>query len=266
MDHSDVIIVGSGHGGAQAAIALRQNGHDGSITMIGREQTHPYERPPLSKEYLAGEKPFERIYIRPPGFWADKDIDVRLGNAVIEVDPVAKTVLLSDDSKMSYRKLIWATGGDARRLSCSGAELDGIHTVRNHTDVERMMGQLEDGVQRTVVVGGGYIGLEAAAVLRKMGRSVVVLEALPRVLARVAGEELSEFYQNEHREQGVEIRLDTTLESIIGENGKVAAVKLVSGEEIPADMVVVGIGIVPTDGPLIAAGAAGSNGVDVDEY
>ena len=163
--------------------------------VIGRERTHPYERPPLSKEYLAGEKPFDRIFIRPPQFWADKDIDVRLGKAVIEVDPVGKTVLMSDDSKMSYRKMIWATGGDARRLSCNGSDLDGIHTVRNHTDVERMMGDLEGGVKRTVVVGGGYIGLEAAAVLRKMGRDVVLLEALPRVLARVAGEELSDFYQ-----------------------------------------------------------------------
>lgn len=266
MDHSDIIIVGSGHGGAQAAIALRQNGHESSITMIGRERTHPYERPPLSKEYLAGEKEFERIYIRPPQFWADKDIDVRLGNAVIEVDPMAKTVLLSDDSKMSYRKLIWATGGDARRLSCSGADLDGIHTVRNHTDVERMMVELEAGVKRAVVVGGGYIGLEAAAVLRKMGREVVVLETLSRVLARVAGRELSEFYQDEHRAQGVDIRLESMLDSIIGEGDKVTAVKLASGEEIPADMIVVGIGIVPSVGPLIAAGAAGSNGVDVDEY
>ena len=173
MDHTDVLIVGSGHGGAQAAIALRQNGHESSITMIGRERTHPYERPPLSKECLAGEKPFDRIYIRPPAFWEEKDIDVRLGNAVIEVDPVGKTVLLSDDSKMSYRKLIWATGGDARRLSCSGSDLDGIHTVRNNTDVERMMAQLEGGAQKAVVVGGGYIGLEAAAVLRKIGRAHV---------------------------------------------------------------------------------------------
>ncbi|MDN3646774.1 FAD-dependent oxidoreductase [Pontixanthobacter aestiaquae] len=266
MDHADVLIVGTGHGGAQAAIALRQNGHEGSITMIGRERTHPYERPPLSKEYLAGDKPFDRIYIRPPQFWDDKNVDVRLGKAVIEVDPVGKTVLMSDDSTMSYRKMIWATGGDARRLSCGGCDLDGIHTVRNHTDVERMMAELEGGVERTVVVGGGYIGLEAAAVLRKMGRDVVLLEALPRVLARVAGEELSEFYQNEHRAQGVDIRLEAMIDSIVGEGGKVTAVKLATGEEIPADMVVVGIGIVPSVGPLIAAGAAGSNGVDVDEF
>ena len=266
MDHTDVLIVGSGHGGAQAAIALRQNGHDGSITIVGRERTHPYERPPLSKEYLAGEKPFERIYIRPPAFWEEKNIDVRLGNAIIEVDPVGKTVLLSDDSKMSYRKLIWATGGDARRLSCSGSNLDGIHTVRNNTDVERMMAQLEGGAQKTVVIGGGYIGLEAAAVLRKMGRDVVLLETLPRVLARVAGQELSEFYQDEHRAQGVDIRLKAMVDSIVGDDGKVTAVRLETGEEIPADLVVVGIGIVPSVGPLIAAGAAGSNGVDVDEF
>lgn len=266
MDHSDIIIVGSGHGGAQAAIALRQNGHEGSITMIGRERTYPYERPPLSKEYLAGEKPLDRIYIRPPQFWADKNIDVRLGNAVIEVDWMGKTVLLSDDSKMSYRKLIWATGGDARRLSCSGADLDGVHTVRNHTDVEQMMVELEGGAHKAVVVGGGYIGLEVAAILRKMGCDVVLLETLPRVLARVAGEDLSEFYQKEHCAQGVDIRLETALESITGADGKVTGVKLESGEEIAAQMVVVGIGIVPSVGPLIAAGAAGSNGVDVDEY
>ncbi|MXO91544.1 NAD(P)/FAD-dependent oxidoreductase [Pontixanthobacter aquaemixtae] len=266
MDHSDIIIVGSGHGGAQAAIALRQNGHEDSITIIGREHVHPYERPPLSKEYLAGEKEFERIYIRPPEFWADKNVDVRLGNAVLEVDPVAKMVLLSDDSKMSYRKLIWATGGDARRLSCPGGNLGGVHTVRNSTDVQRMMAELEAGAQNAVVIGGGYIGLEAAAVLRKMGRNVVLLEALPRVLARVAGEELSAFYQEEHRAQGVEIRLEAAVEAILGEGDKVTAVRLATGEEIPADMVIVGIGIVPSVGPLIAAGATGANGVDVDEF
>ena len=114
MDHADILIVGTGHAGAQAAIALRQNGHEDSIVMLGRENEPPYERPPLSKEYLAGDKPFERLYIRPPQFWADKNVDLRLGNPVVEIDWMGKTVTLGDDSKVSYRKLIWATGGDPR--------------------------------------------------------------------------------------------------------------------------------------------------------
>ncbi len=265
MKHADVIIVGTGHAGAQAAIALRQNGHEDSIVMIGREREFPYERPPLSKEYLSGDKPFERMLIRPPQFWADKNVEVMLGNAVVEIDPVGKTVTLGDDSKMSYRKLIWATGGDARRLSCPGAELEGIHCVRNRADADRISAQLDAGAQRAVIIGGGYIGLEAAAVLRKFGRDVTVIEALPRVLARVAGEELSHFYQDEHRQQGVDIRLESSVESIEGADGKVTGVKLATGEVIPADLVIVGIGIIPSVGPLIAAGAAGGNGVDVDE-
>ncbi|WP_271439794.1 NAD(P)/FAD-dependent oxidoreductase [Pontixanthobacter luteolus] len=266
MDHADVLIVGTGHAGAQAAIALRQNGHDGTIIMVGREKEPPYERPPLSKEYLAGEKPFERLYIRPPQFWADKDIDLRLGNGVIEIDALGKTVTLSDDTKISYRKLIWATGGDARRLDCNGGNLERIHTIRHRADVDRMIAELDAGARRAVVIGGGYIGLEAAAVLRKLDREVVLLEALPRVLARVAGEELSAFYEQEHRAHGVDLRLEAMVDSLIGEDGKVSGVKLADGEVIPADLVVVGIGIVPSVGPLMMAGAAGANGVDVDEY
>jgi len=266
MNHSDIVIVGTGHAGAQAAIALRQNGHTDTITMLGREREYPYERPPLSKEYLSGEKPFERIYIRPPQFWADKDIDVQLGKAVVEVDPAGKVLTLSNDSKISYRKLIWATGGDARRLTCAGSDLEGMHTVRNRNDADRMIAQLDAGAKRAVIIGGGYIGLEAAAVLRKLECEVTVIEALPRVLARVAGEELSEFYQREHIAHGVDLRLETQVESIEGQDGKITGVKLVGGEVIPADMVIVGIGIIPSVGPVISAGASGGNGVDVDEY
>ena len=266
MSHSDVIIVGTGHAGAQAAISLRQNGHEESITMIGRERDYPYERPPLSKEYLAGEKPFERVYIRPPQFWADKNITVELGKAVVEVDALRGTVTLSDDSAMSYRKLIWATGGDARRLPCPGSDLTGVHTVRTRSDADRMIAELEAGAKSAVIIGGGYIGLEAAAVLRKLDLQVTVIEALPRVLARVAGEELSEFYQQEHIRQGVDLRLETQVEEIEGNDGVVTGVKLANGEVIAADMVVIGIGIIPSVGPLIAAGASGGNGVDVDEY
>ncbi len=262
--HADVVIVGTGHGGAQAAIALRQQGHEESILMIGRDSAPPYERPPLSKEYLAGDKGFERIMIRPEKFWADKNIDLKLGSAVTDIDWMAHTVTLSDGSTVGYRKLIWSGGGDPRRLSCPGANQKGVFCVRDKRDADAMMAALEGGAKRAVVIGGGYIGLEAAAVLRKLGCEVTLLEMLDRVLARVAGEALSRFYEDEHRRQGVDVRLGTGVEAILGDGANVTGVKLDSGEELPCDMVVVGIGIVPAVGPLIAAGAAGSNGVDVD--
>ncbi|MEZ5749654.1 MAG: FAD-dependent oxidoreductase [Caenibius sp.] len=266
MNKADVVIVGAGHGGAQAAIALRQNGFEGSILMIGRDADIPYERPPLSKEYLAREKEFERICIRPAKFWDDKQVGMMLGSTVTEVDPGAHKLTLADGSTVEYGKLIWATGGDPRRLSCAGADLAGVHGVRDRADADRMMAELDAGAKNVVVIGGGYIGLEAAAVLTKFGCNVVLLEALPRVLARVAGEELSSFYQNEHLSKGVDLRLEVQVDCLVGNDGKVTGVKLVDGQVLPADMVVVGIGIVPAVGPLIAAGAAGGNGVDVDEF
>lgn len=266
MDSADIVIVGTGHGGAQAAIALRQQGHEGSILMLGRDTYPPYERPPLSKEYLAGDKPFERIMIRPEKFWSDKGIEIRLGAMVSDIDWMAHEVVLSDGARIGYRKLIWAGGGDPRRLSCPGANLKGVHAVRDRRDVDMIMAQLESGARRFVVIGGGYIGLEAAAVLRKLDCEVTLLEALPRVLARVAGEELSRFIESEHRAHGVDVRLETAVEAIEGEDSQVTGVKLADGEVIPCDAVIVGIGIVPAVGPLIAAGAAGSNGVDVDEF
>lgn len=234
--------------------------------MLGRDAYPPYERPPLSKEYLAGDKPFQRIMIRPEKFWSDKGIEIRLGAMVSDIDWMAHEVVLSDGARIGYRKLIWAGGGDPRRLSCPGANLKGVHAVRDRRDVDMIMAQLESGARRFVVIGGGYIGLEAAAVLRKLDCEVTLLEALPRVLARVAGEELSRFIESEHRAHGVDVRLETAVEAIEGEDSQVTGVKLADGEVIPCDAVIVGIGIVPAVGPLIAAGAAGSNGVDVDEF
>jgi NADPH-dependent 2,4-dienoyl-CoA reductase/sulfur reductase-like enzyme len=263
--HADVVIVGTGHGGAQAAIALRQHGHEGSILMIGRDDAPPYERPPLSKEYLAGDKGFERIMIRPEKFWAEKDIALRLGAAVTAIDAARHTLTLSDGGQVTYRKLIWSGGGDPRRLPVPGAVLPGVFYVRDKADADAMMAALTGGAKRAVVIGGGYIGLEAAAVLRKLGCAVTLVEMLPRLLARVAGEELSTFYAEEHRRQGVDLRLSTGVSAVLGEEaGHVTGVRLDTGEEVPCDMVVVGIGIVPAVAPLIAAGAAGSNGVDVD--
>lgn len=263
-DHADVVIVGTGHGGAQAAIALRQKGHEGSIMMIGRDSAPPYERPPLSKEYLAGDKSFERIMIRPEKFWADKQIDLRLGSGVTEIDWMAHTVTLSNGRTIGYRKLIWSGGGDPRRLGCPGANLKGVFYVRDKRDADEIRAALDAGAKRAVVIGGGYIGLEAAAVLRKLGCEVTLAEMLERVLARVAGEELSHFYEAEHRRQGVDVRLSTGISEITGEDGHVTGVVFDDGSSVACDIVVVGIGIVPAVAPLIAAGAAGSNGVDVD--
>jgi 3-phenylpropionate/trans-cinnamate dioxygenase ferredoxin reductase subunit len=258
--------VGSGHGGAQAAIALRQAGHDAPIIMLSRDRTPPYERPPLSKDYLSGEKPLERILIRPEGFWAERGIDLRLGTNVAEVDWLAHELVTGSGARLGYRKLIWAGGGDARRLSCPGGDLAGIHTVRHRSDVDTLRAELDAGARRVVVIGGGYIGLEAAAVLRKLGCDVTLLELQPRLLGRVAGETLGTFFLEEHRRQGVDVRLETAVDRIEGRSGRVAAVVTSTGETIPAEIVIVGIGIVAAVGPLIAAGASGSNGIDVDEF
>ncbi|MEO0061522.1 MAG: hypothetical protein RLZZ08_82 [Pseudomonadota bacterium] len=266
MKQADIVIVGTGHAGAQAAIALRQQGFAGSILMIGREAVEPYERPPLSKEYLAGDKPFERLLIRPAAFWAERNVEMMLGATVTRIDPVARELTITRGQGVTYGTLIWAAGGDPRRLSCAGAELAGIHPVRDKADADRLMAQLAAGDRRAVVIGGGYIGLEAAAVLTKLGCSVTVLEQQPRLLSRVAGADLSDFFVAEHRAHGVDLRLECEVDCIEGDGAKVTGVKLADGDVLPAEIVIVGIGIVPAVGPLIAAGAAGSNGVDVDEF
>jgi 3-phenylpropionate/trans-cinnamate dioxygenase ferredoxin reductase subunit len=260
-----VVIVGAGHGGAQAAIALRQNKFEGTIAMIGDELELPYERPPLSKEYFSGEKTFERIMIRPAAFWDERSIAMRIGRRVTTVDADAQRLTLDDGSTIGYGRLIWATGGSPRRISCPGHDLVGVHTVRTRADVDRMLGELE-GATSVVVIGGGYVGLEAAAVLSKLGKQVTVLEAVDRVLARVAGEPLSRFYEAEHRAHGVDVRLNAKVDGIEGNYGRAVGVRLADGEMLPCEMVVVGIGILPAVEPLIAAGAEGGNGVLVDRY
>jgi 3-phenylpropionate/trans-cinnamate dioxygenase ferredoxin reductase subunit len=264
MDRADVIIVGAGHGGAMASIALRQAGFEGSIVVIGREPEIPYDRPPLSKEYLAKDKTFDRLYIRPAQFWEDKAVSMIVNTEVTAIDAAAQTVTLSTGGTMGYGDLIWSGGGDPRKLPVPGGDLGGVYGVRTRADVDSMMAALDGGVETVVVIGGGYIGLEAAAVLTKLGKSVVLLEALPRVLARVAGEELSAFYEAEHRAHGVDLRTNVGVTALEGEDGQVTGVKLADGSVVPAQIVIVGIGIIPSVQPLIAAGAKGSNGVDVD--
>ncbi len=266
MTQADVVIVGAGHGGAQVALALRTNGFEGSILMIGRESEPPYERPPLSKEYLARDKEFDRLYIRPPQFWVDKNVTLKLGTEVTSVDAAAHQVTLGDGSSVTYGKLIWAAGGDPRKLTCAGADLGGVHAVRTREDVDRLMGELDAGAKQVVVIGGGYIGLEAAAVLTKLGCAVTLLEALPRILARVAGPDISAFYEADHRAHGVDLRTNVAVDSLVGDGGKVSGVKLADGSVIPAEIVIVGIGIIPSVAPLLAAGAEGANGVNVDDH
>ncbi|MET0310261.1 MAG: FAD-dependent oxidoreductase [Sphingomonas sp.] len=261
-DAVDVLIVGAGHAGAACAIALRQGKFEGSVLVVGAESELPYERPPLSKEYLAGDKPFERLLIRPEGFWAEREVAFRLGTRVISVDAAGHSVTTDAGDTIGYRHLVWAAGGAPRLLDCGGHHLTGVHTVRTREDADRMMAELPD-VEHVVVIGGGYIGLEAAAVLAKFGKKVVLLEALDRVLARVAGEPLSRFFEAEHRAHAVEVRLGVAVDSILGED-RVTGVRLADGEMLQADMVIVGIGIVPAVEPLLAAGAEGGNGVAVD--
>lgn len=262
----DVAIVGAGHAGAQAASLLRQRGFAGTMGLFGDEPELPYERPPLSKDYLAGEKPFERLLLRAEDFWRNHDISLLSGTRIDRVDVQARLLCADSGERFGYGNLIWAAGGSPRRLTCPGHELAGIHYVRTRHDVDQLRSEL-DRTRRVVVIGGGYIGLETAAVLQQLGRSVTLLEVENRVLARVAGESLSRFYEAEHRARGVDVRLSTRVESIIGEAGRVTGVALADGTLLPAEMVVIGIGIEPSVAPLTEAGVRiAAGGVLVDEY
>ncbi|WP_370337624.1 NAD(P)/FAD-dependent oxidoreductase [Parvularcula marina] len=263
MSDFDILIVGGGHAGAQAAITLRQGKFTGSIGLISAESFAPYERPPLSKDYLAGEKDFDRILIRPETFWAEQDITLLLDHEVTAVDPGAHRVTTADGKSYGYGQLIWATGGTPRRLEVPGHNPQNMHVIRSRSDVDPLMASLPQ-TNRVAVIGGGYIGLEAAAVMRKFGKEVAVIEAMERVMARVAGEPLSRFYEAEHTAQGVDMRLNAKLSSFKITGQKVTGVTLESGETLPCDMVIVGIGIDPVVAPLLEVGATGGNGVRVD--
>ena len=236
---------------------MRQRGFAGSLALLGAEPDLPYERPPLSKDYLAGEKDFERILIRPAAFWAEREIILLPGRTVTEIDAAAHRVACASGESFDYGALVWAGGGAPRALPCPGGAR--AHLIRSRADVDRLLAALP-GADRIAIIGGGYIGLEAAAVLSKRGKRIVVVEALDRVLSRVAGAPLSRFYEAEHRARGVEIRLGACVEALDG------GVRLAGGERIAADAVIAAIGIAPAVAPLRAAGAAGGDGVDVDEY
>ena len=260
----DVVIVGGGHGGAAQAAQLRQRGFAGSIAIITAEPELPYERPPLSKEYLAGEKSFDRMLLRPPTFWAERNVEILTSTRVTGVDAAAHLVD-SSAGPIAYGQLVWAGGGDARPLTCPGHDLAGIHAIRTRADVDGLSAALVKP-RNIIVVGGGYIGLESAAVLTKLGHRVTLFEALDRVLARVAGPDLSRFYEADHRAHGVVIETSAQVAEITGADGHVSGVILADGRQFAADLVIVGIGIVPSVAPLLAAGAKGGNGVWVDDH
>jgi 3-phenylpropionate/trans-cinnamate dioxygenase ferredoxin reductase subunit len=260
------LIVGSGHAGAQTAIGLRnQATFSGSVTIVTEDAELPYERPPLSKDYLSGAKGFDRLLLRPATFWHERHVRILRGLRVVSIDPEAKRAITTDGTALDYDVLVWAAGGRPRALMCEGSSLQGVHCVRTRADIDRIRAELAR-VERVAVIGGGYIGLEAASVLIKLGRAVALIEMLPRILSRVAGPDISAFFEHTHSAHGVDVRTSTAIEAIEGHQGRVSAVRLAGGESIPAQLVIVGVGIVPNIEPLAAAGAICSNGVHVDEY
>ncbi len=260
-----VVIVGAGHAAGQAAISLRQGGWQGSISIVGEEPYPPYQRPPLSKKFLAGELPLERLYLRPEKFYAEHGIELRLGTRVTAIEREARRLTLGDVGTLAYDKLILATGSQVRRLELPGSELTGVHYLRNIRDVEGLRAGFRPGA-RLVIIGAGYIGLEVAAVATRAGLQVTVLEAADRVMGRVVSPETSAFYQRAHAQAGVELRLNTPPGTrLIGEQ-RLAGVVEGDGREHAADLVLIGVGVRPATALAEAAGLACDNGIVVDEY
>lgn len=259
-----VVVVGGGQAGAQAIFSLRQGGFTGSITLFGEEATLPYQRPPLSKAYMLGDMAEERLYFKLRAWYEENGVDTRLSTKVTSIDRDTKAVHTDRGDRETYDALILSTGSRPRPLPLPGAKLAGVHDLRTLADVERLRAAMISGA-RLVIIGAGYIGLEAAAVARKMGVEVTVLEMAPRVLARVTSQTMSSFFEAEHRAHGVDVKVNARLESLLGRDGKVSAAVLVDGTEIPADVVLVGIGILPNQELAADAGLECENGIKVDE-
>ena len=259
----NVVIVGAGEAGGQTAISLRQGGYQGSITVVGDEAFAPYERPALSKQYLAGEMEIERMYMRAPAYYGEQNIALRLETTVTQIDRTARTVNVAGGEQIPYRWLVIATGGRVRRMTTPGAHLAGIFYLRTVADVASYRERLKPAT-KLVIVGGGYIGLEVAAVAMKRGCSVTVLEAQPLVLNRVVAPEMSRFYTDVHRAAGVDIRTSAGVTAFEG-NGRIERVRC-GNEVFAADMVIVGIGIIPNVELATAANLTVDNGIVVDEH
>lgn len=262
MTPERAVIVGASHAGAQLAANLRREGWSGEVVLIGDEGGLPYHRPPLSKGYLAGKNGLDDLLIRGADFYEKQHI--RLLNATVEaIHRSAKRVSLSTGDTLTYTKLALCTGARARRLPTPGVDLPGIHYLRTAADVELIRAAATPG-RRVVIVGGGYIGLETAASLCSLGMNVTVLEATERVLERVTAPEVSAFYTRIHNGEGVEIRTHALVEAFSG-NGRVQEVVLAGGEPIPADLVIVGVGVVPNTELASAAGLSVDNGIVIDD-
>jgi 3-phenylpropionate/trans-cinnamate dioxygenase ferredoxin reductase subunit len=253
-----IVIVGAGHAGGSAAAQLRQQGHTGPITLIGEEPAPPYQRPPLSKAYLKGEADLESLELRPEAFYAEHDIALRLSTRAEAIDRPRKLVRLTGGEELPYDFLILATGSENRKLGLHGARPEELLELRNLADAERLKAVLGPG-KRLAIVGGGYIGLEAAASARALGAEAAVIELAPRVLARVACEELSNFFQDYHRNRGVQILTGAQVREVErGPGGQISGVRLADGRSLPTDAVLVGVGA------MASAELARNSGLDCD--
>ncbi|WP_430404743.1 NAD(P)/FAD-dependent oxidoreductase [Hyphomonas sp.] len=260
---SRIVVIGGGQAGAQVLQSLRQGGYTGALTLIGDEPALPYQRPPLSKAYMKGEMTEERLYFRPAPWYQDQNIEVILSTRATGIDRTNRKVELAHGGHLDYDALIIATGSRPRPLPVKGATLQGVHDLRDLSDVERIRPNMIGG-RKMVIIGAGYIGLEAAAVARQMDMDVTVLEMAPRVLARVTSPVMSAFFETEHRAQGVTILTDARLDHLDGTDGKVSAAILADGTRLDADIVLVGIGILPNEELAREAGIACNNGIQVD--
>lgn len=264
----DLVIVGAGHAGSELAMAARQNGWAGGITLLGDEPVLPYQRPPLSKAWLAGRVDADGLLLRPRSAYEAAGVALRSGVRLEAIDRGEGCIVLSDGSRLAYDRLALCTGGRPRPLACAGVDPQrppaNLHYLRTMADAEGIRAGLRPGV-RVVVIGGGYVGLEVAASARGLGAQVTLLEVQPRVLARVAGVEVSAFYESVHRQAGVDLRTGVQIDGVEVEAGRIVAVRCRDGERIAADLVIAGVGMQVNDEVARAAGLAGDGGIPVDE-
>jgi 3-phenylpropionate/trans-cinnamate dioxygenase ferredoxin reductase component len=257
------VIVGASLAGAKAAETLRAEGFDGPVVLIGEESDRPYERPPLSKDYLLGKAERETLYVHPQEWYAEHDVDLRLGVTVTAIDRAAHEVSLADGSKASYAKLLLATGSSPRRLSLPGADLDGVLYLRSAGDSDRIRTAFQ-GASQVAVIGAGWIGLETAAAARAAGAEVTVLEMADLPLLRVLGRQVAQVFADLHKDNGVDLRCGVQTLEITGRSGKAAGVRLADGSHVEADVVIVGVGITPNSQLASAAGLEVDNGIWAD--
>lgn len=258
-----IIVIGAGQAGSSLVARLRKDGFTGAITLIGAEPVPPYQRPPLSKAYLLGDMAMDRLFLRPESFFAEQRVELRLGQPVTVIDREAKTVTLGAEV-IAYDQLALTTGSDPRRLPAAiGGDLEGVFVVRTLADIDAMAPFVRDGA-RALIVGGGYIGLEAAAVCTKRGVQVTLVEMADRILQRVAAPQTSDYFRALHARHDVDIREGVGLERLTGQDGRIAGAVLGDGTELAVDFVVVGVGIAPATALAAAAGLEIDNGIAVD--